>query len=248
MIYKKELIHLFCKECNEEYYSYIIDENEIFYEDYFPATWNKYHCPNFICEEMTCPKCDSMIYYNDKIKILKCFKCNWSHSLKDMKWKCELCDEEFTSGVKEYVKFETKPLVNCVRDALVNKIPAHPAECSCCGAEPRLYIFKHYEKKCKGNLYLGYLQKKEMAVCSNCRLVQKLIEVKWWCPNCGDLFFCNKIKNGNKKKIEVRRNNYLLKPVTSLDNEKDLNKQMIIFKDINNEVLSYTKIDCLCRL
>ena len=239
MIYKKELIHLFCKECNEEYYSYIIDENEIFYEDYFPATWNKYHCPNFICEEMTCPKCDSMIYYNDKIKILKCFKCNWSHSLKDMKWKCELCDEEFTSGVKEYVKFETKPLVNCVRDALVNKIPAHPAECSCCGAEPRLYIFKHYEKKCKGNLYLGYLQKKEMAVCSNCRLVQKLIEVKWWCPNCGDLFFCNKIKNGNKKKIEVRRNNYLLKPVTSLDNEKDLNKQMIIFKDINNEVLSY---------
>ena len=221
MIYKKDLIHLFCKECNEEYYSYIIDYNEPIYEDYFPATWDKYHCPNFICEEMTCPECDSMLYYNDKKKILKCFGCKWNHLLKDMKWKCELCDEEFSSGVKEYVKFETKPLVNCVRNALVNKIPARPLECPCCGAEPRLYTFKHSDKKCKGVLYLGYLQKKEMTVCSNCRLVQKLKEVKWTCPKCEDNFYCSKIKNGNKKGIEVRRNNYLLKPMTTSENDQE---------------------------
>ena len=87
--------------------------------------------------------------------------------LRDMKWKCELCDREFTSGVKEYVKFETKPRVNCVRDALVNKIPARPEQCLCCGAEPRLYTFKHNDKKCNGILYLGYLQKEEITVCSN---------------------------------------------------------------------------------
>ena len=222
MIYKKDLIHLYCKECSEEYYSYIIDYNEPIYEDYFPATWDKYHCPNFICEEMACPECDSMLYYNDKKKILKCFGCNWNHLLKDMKWKCELCDEEFSSGVKEYVKFETKPLVNCVRNALVNKIPARPIECPCCGAEPRLYMFKHYEKKCKGVLYLGYLQKKEMTVCSLCRLVQKLKEVKWICPKCGDSFYCSKTKNTNKKGIEYRKNNYLLKPVSTLENDKDI--------------------------
>ena len=159
MIYKKYLIHLYCKECKEEYYSYIIDYNEPIYEDYFPATWDNYHCPNFICEEMCCPKCDNMLYYNDKKKILKCFGCKWSMLLRDMKWKCELCDREFTSGVKEYVKFETKPRVNCVRDALVNKIPARPEQCLCCGAEPRLYTFKHNDKKCNGILYLGYLQK-----------------------------------------------------------------------------------------
>ncbi len=221
MIYKKDLIHLFCKECDEEYYSYIIDYNEPIYEDYFPATWDNYHCPNFICEEMTCPECDSMLYYNDKKKILKCFGCKWNHLLKDMKWKCELCDEEFSSGVKEYVKFETKPLVNCVRNALVNKIPARPLECPCCGAEPRLYTFKHNDKKCKGVLYLGYLQKKEMTVCSNCRLVQKLKEVKWTCPKCEDNFYCSKIKNGNKKGIEVRRNNYLLKPMTIVENDQE---------------------------
>ena len=232
MIYKKDLIHLFCKECNEEYYSYIIDYNEPIYEDYFPATWDKYHCPNFICEEMACPECDSMLYYNDKKKILKCFGCRWTHLLKDMKWICELCDEEFSSGVKEYVKFETKPLVNCVRNALVNQIPARPAECLCCGAEPRLYMFKHLEKKCKGVLYLSYLQKKEMAVCSMCRLVQKLKEVKWVCPKCGDSFYCNKLKNGHKRGFDLRKNNYLLKPVSTLENQKETNDKKIKFNEM----------------
>ena len=232
MIYKKDLIHLFCKECNEEYYSYIIDYNEPIYEDYFPATWDKYHCPNFICEEMACPECDSMLYYNDRKKILKCFGCKWTHLLKDMKWKCELCDTEFSSGVKEYVKFETKPLVNCVRNALVNKIPARPAECLCCGAEPRLYMFKHLDKRCKGVLYLSHLQKKEMAVCSICRLVQKLKEVKWFCPKCGDSFYCNKIKNGSKKGVDIRKNNYLLKPVSTLENEKDKQEKKLKFNEM----------------
>ena len=231
-IYKKDLIHLFCKECNEEYYSYIIDYNEPIYEDYFPATWDKYHCQNFICEEMVCPECDSMLYYNDKKKILKCFGCRWTHLLKDMIWKCELCDKEFSSGVKEYVKFETKPLVNCVRNALVNKIPARPAECLCCGAEPRLYLFKHLEKKCKGVLYLGYLQKKEMAICSICRLVQKLKEVKWVCPKCGDFFYCNKIKNGNKRGFQNKKNNYLLKPIGTMENEQDKYDNKLQYKEI----------------
>ena len=218
MIYKKYLIHLFCKECNEEYYSYMIDYNEPIYEDYFPATWDKYHCVNYICEEMVCPKCDNMLYYNDKKRTLKCFGCKWSSLLKDMKWKCELCDKEFKSGVKEYVKFETKPRVNCVRDALVNKIPARPYECLCCGAEPRLYTFNHYDKKCNGVLYLGFLQKEEITVCSDCRLIQEVKDVKWLCPNCGDVFYCNKIKKNNG--IGSSKNNYLLKPNINLNSNK----------------------------
>ena len=74
MVYKKNLIHLYCKECQEEYYSYIFDDSEPDYENYYPATWEKYHCPNFIYEEMTCPKCDNMLYYNEKIQLLKCFE------------------------------------------------------------------------------------------------------------------------------------------------------------------------------
>ena len=55
---------------------------------------------------------------------------------------------------------------------------------SCCGGDPRYFSFTHEEKKCKGTLYLGYLQKKEMAICSECRLVQPLKDVCWSCPNC----------------------------------------------------------------
>ena len=233
MIYKKYMIHLYCKECREEYYSYIIDYNEPIYDDYFPSTWDKYHCPNYIYEEMVCPKCDNMLYYNDKKKLLKCFGCKWQNPLKDTKWKCELCNKEFTSGVKEYVKFETKPQVNCVRDALVNKIPARPAECPCCGGEPRLYTFNHNDTKCKGVLYLGYLQKKERTVCSECRLVQEIKDVKWLCPKCGDIFKCDKIYN-NKNGIENRKNNYLLKPIMNNSNNKKENKieKKINFGDI----------------
>ena len=106
MVYKKNLIHLYCKECQEEYYSYIFDDSEPDYENYYPATWEKYHCPNFIYEEMTCPKCDNMLYYNEKIQLLKCFECNWKCNANNKKWRCELCNEEFSSPVKEYVRFE----------------------------------------------------------------------------------------------------------------------------------------------
>ena len=232
MIYKKSMIHLYCKECKEEYFSYIIDENEEEYENFFPATWDNYHCPNFIYEEMTCPNCDAMLYYNDNNKLLKCFECNFSSKLKDMKWKCEICEQEFTSNVKEYVRFETKPKVNCVRNALVNKIPARPSECLCCGAEPRLYIFKHSGKNCKGgNWYLSYLQKKEMAVCSECRLCIKLKDVSWVCPRCGLDFLCKRNKNVNSNNVS-----YLLKPKITVRRDNHAKIQQILNSNYVNTI------------
>ena len=46
MIYKKNMIRLFCNSCNEEYYSYIVNESN-YKNDFFPATWEKYHCFSF---------------------------------------------------------------------------------------------------------------------------------------------------------------------------------------------------------
>lgn len=164
MIYKKNLIHLFCEECKEEYYSYIVDDSEPDYGNFYPATWEKYHCPNFIYEEMICPECEAMLYYNEDNQLLKCFECNWKCNSNNKKWICEICNTEFTSAVKEYVRFETKPMVNCVRDALVQKIFAHPPPGHCCDIDPSQVIFKHInkdkEKNCGGILYFGYLQKK----------------------------------------------------------------------------------------
>ena len=214
MVYKKELIHLYCNECKEEYYSYILDDSEPEYEDYYPATWEKYHCPNFIYEEMVCPSCDAMLYYNENNDLLKCFECNWKCKAKNKKWICEICDTEFNSEVKEYIRFETKPMVNCVRDALVQKIIARPAEMSCCWEDPVYYTFIHEEKGCKGILYIGILQKKQMVVCSECRLVQDIKDVCWWCPNCKSKFFCRKIKYDRNNK-----NVYMIKPKSLLKND-----------------------------
>ena len=207
MVYKKDLIHLYCKECDEEYYSYIVDNTEPEYENFYPATWEEYHCPNYIYEEMICPKCDWMLYYNEKQDLLKCFECGYNCLAKDKIWICEICDKEFKSKVREYFRFETKPKVNCVRDALVQKIFARPAEMPCCDSDPRYYTFTHEGNKCKGVYYSGFLQKKEMAVCSECRLVQNIVDVCWNCPECGGHFFCKKIK-----KFDINNNEYLIKP------------------------------------
>ena len=226
MVYKKNFIHLYCKECKEEYYSYIVDDNDPDYDNYYPATWEKYHCPNYICEEMTCPECESMLYYNEDNQLLKCFECNWKCNANNKKWICELCDAEFTSSVKEYIRFETKPLVNCVRDALVQKKFAHPPPGYCCGVDQTQFVFRHInnkdtEKRCNGILYIGYLQKKEVIVCSECRLVQHMKEVYWECPNCLKIFVCKKRKDNYKKiKNKNKSNSNLAKFKTVLKEEK----------------------------
>ena len=222
MIYKKDLIHLYCNECKEEYYSYIIDESEPEYDNFYPATWEKYHCENFIYEEMTCPKCDWMLYYNEKEDLLKCFECNWECIAKEKNWICEICDKPFKSKVREYFKFETKPKVNCVRDALVHKIEARPAEMPCCNGDPRYFTFLHKKNGCNGIWYTGYLQGVEMAVCSECRLVKNLLEVCWACPECNTNFICKKKKNFN-----VNKNVYMIKPKTSRKiNENNLSNNL----------------------
>ncbi len=223
MVYKSNLIHLYCQECNEEYYSYIVDDSEPDYDNYYPATWEKYHCPNYIYEEMSCPKCEAMLYYNEDNQLLKCFECNWKCNSNNKKWICELCNAEFTSSVKEYIRFETKPLVNCVRDALVQKVPAHPPPGRCCGVDPTELIFKHIdkdnEKRCNGILYFGHLQKKEVVVCSECRLVQQMKNVYWECPKCFKIFSCKK-KKQNLKKMKHNSNNNITKIKSLLKDEK----------------------------
>ena len=132
MIYKKNMIRLFCNSCKEEYYSYFVDESN-YKEDFFPATWEKYHCFSFNYDRMSCPECAEPLYYSELKKILKCFKCNWSSNPNKIMWECDICGEKFNSKVKEFVKYETKPEINCVKYALINRIYAKPYMCNCCG-------------------------------------------------------------------------------------------------------------------
>ena len=82
-IYKNNMIRLFCNSCNEEYFSYTMPEknrnnfNSREEENYIPVTWAKYHCENYIYDDIKCPKCNSGVFFNNKNKLLKCFECKW---------------------------------------------------------------------------------------------------------------------------------------------------------------------------
>ena len=190
MIYKKNMIRLFCNSCNEEYYSYIVNESN-YKNDFFPATWEKYHCFSFNYDQMPCPECASPLYYSELKKLLKCFKCNWKSNPNKVLWECEICGEKFSSKIKEFVKYEIKPEINCVKYALINRIDAKPHICKCCGENPIKFNFFHPD--CGGGYYLSYLQTKYVVVCNNCKSIFKPEKVKWGCGNCKKNFLCDKM-------------------------------------------------------
>ena len=203
-IYKSNMIHLWCNSCNEEYYSYIVSENNNNPKqrgDYIPITWAKYHCENYIYEEIKCPNCSSGLFFNNKKKLLKCFECNYEKKAKEQKWKCEICNEEFQSELKEYYKYETKPLLNCIKYAIIKKIAVKPYKCDCCNLDPLKTSFYHKNKEgCNGKFYLSYLNKRPVIVCSKCKAVKEVPDMIWDCPNCGINFNCNGIIYIQKKK------------------------------------------------
>ena len=140
---------------------------------------------------MPCPECLSPLYYSELQKLLKCFKCNWNSNPKNVKWICDICGDEFSSGIKEFVKFETKPEINCIKYALINRIHARPFKCRCCGINPLNITFFHVG--CGGIYFLSYLQTKLVIVCNKCKKIENPEKIKWGCTNCKGNFFCDKI-------------------------------------------------------
>ena len=212
-IYKSNMIHLWCNSCNEEYFSYIVTEknnNLKQKEDYIPITWAKYHCENYIYEEIKCPNCSSALFFSNKKKLLKCFDCNYEKKAKEQKWKCEICGKEFQSELKEFYKYETKPLLNCIKYAIIKKIIVKPYKCDCCNLDPLKTYFYHKKKEgCNGKFYLSYLNKRPVIVCSKCKTIKEVPDMIWDCPNCGMNFSCNGIIYIQKKKKQNLGKNLL---------------------------------------
>ena len=229
MIYKKNMIRLFCTSCKEEYYSYIVSENN-YKEDFFPATWDKYHCFTYNYIQMPCLECSSPLYYSELKKKLKCFKCNWIANPFNIKWICEICGDKFTSGVKEFVKYENKPEINCIKYALINRINARPYKCNCCGINPLNIYFFHVG--CGGLYFLSYLQTKVVVVCNKCKIIQNPEIIKWGCSNCNGAFFCdkiivleNKLENNLRKSVLQTRTNFFLKECGNKKIKNNLKKE-----------------------
>ena len=197
------MIKLLCQSCNEEYFSYVVNEKNMpkQKEDFILVTWAKYHCENYISEEIKCPNCTSVIYFSDSKKLLKCFECKWESKAKDQKWTCEICGKKFQSELKEYYKYETKPLLNCIKYAIIKKIIVKPYKVDCCNLDPLKISFYHNKTEgCSGKLYLSYLNKRPVIVCSKCKTIKEVPDMVWDCPNCQSKFNCNGIIYIQKKK------------------------------------------------
>ncbi len=254
-IYKDNMIRLLCQSCNEEYFSYVINEKNkpIQKGDFIPVTWAKYHCENYISEEIKCNNCSSMIYFSDSKKLLKCFECNWESKAKDQKWICEICGKKFQSDLKEYYKYETKPLLNCIKYAIIKKIVVKPYKVDCCNLDPLKINFYHNKNNiCNGKLFLSYLNKRPVIVCSKCKTIKEVPDMIWDCPECHTKFNCNGIiymKKKHKKSLGI--NQISLSRTGSHNNiyKKENNPTFIIknkknYKEIiNDEKDNYNSAD-----
>jgi len=180
-------INLICNYCKINYYSCILSKNEN--PNILPATWEKYHCGNLINETMKCIKCKNILYLNLKENRLICLnkKCNFSSRPQSIIWNCAVCKKEFKSDAKIYNPLEMQMMKRSIKLALIFKKLVYPTELLCCKANPKELLFFHKEE-CKGQLYEGYYNNKEIIVCSKCHAMNFFEKFIWTCPLCKKRF------------------------------------------------------------
>lgn len=182
-----EMIHLHCSQCNVDYYSSMLSNEED--KNMLPATWEKYHCEQIINEKMKCIKCRELLYLNLKTKMLQCInsKCNFTSKPLSIVWTCAICKVDFRSEAIVYNPLEIKFIKKVIKQTLLIKHKAHPNKISCCKLNIFFTDFNH-KKECSGILYRGDLNGKMIIVCEKCKAINYYERFIWSCPKCEKRF------------------------------------------------------------
>ena len=228
-VYNKNQIKLYCKECEEIYFTTERNDDEIKNKNFYKVSFMKYHCFNENEEEIKCLECGHDLYYNinkirneevEKNRIIDiiCIKCKLIYNTTKLYFKCNFCGENFKCQPQIYKNFSSTKkyiilLVHAFRKgkyALPLPNPEKIINKNCnCNLKGVLY-FMHddngilYETKIKGN---------KVIVCDNCYRIYKFNDFKWSCPFCGIKFKMNNnenstLSNNNRcKKIHIIKNN-----------------------------------------
>ena len=186
-VYFTSFIKCRCKKCNLDFYSNLLRDDED--SNFLPATWEKYHCPQIVNEEMKCIKCNEQFMINMKTGNLCCSNKNCKFTINPLKilWLCIQCGKEFKSKVIPYNPLEIILLKKVVRQTLLLKHRAHPNKLPCC--DLNVYITDFYHKKiCRGTLFEGELNDKMIIVCEKCKVMNFHERFLWTCPKCGKKF------------------------------------------------------------
>ena len=190
VVYFSNSFNLKCYSCGEYYYTCIKKP-----QDYYPITWEKYHCQILINEPIRCIDCRSELFVsNDNILrdnyssayCLKCKKC--IYNIEKIDWQCIICSSNFTSSIKIYNSLELKSYKIAIKEALVfNKTISKPYELPCCDYSIESLDFFH-NKSCRGKLYSGVVKTAyseiQMIVCGLCKTITKSDNFIWSCPIC----------------------------------------------------------------
>ena len=218
-------LYLYCKPCNEIYFSsdkIFEEENE---ESFHPATWEKYHCFILKNEIMRCLNCHEYLYIMKPNNKLVCLdkNCHFSTRPDRIMWNCSKCGVEFLSPAQVYDEDLFNEFNQDIKYALLNKQKAKPAKTLyCCGQFLSDVTFFH-NNNCDGLLYLGNFNNKDIIVCEKCEYSNYLSDFIWTCPICKNEISLN---NSNDFSKRTSRN-------PSIKVNKKLDK---INKDKNNEI------------
>ncbi len=192
--YNKNFIKMFCVECDKNYYSQILKDNEDV--NCLPATWSNYHCGSRIKEVMKCLKCKNILYLNLKNNKLICLNktCNFCIRPENIIWQCYVCNKEFKSQAKIYNPLELEIVNKTINRAILYKNKAIPPLLPCCGGEINDKLIFYHKKECKGQLFKSYLNNKDIVICEKCHALNSYERFAWLCPLCGKSFRLNEKK------------------------------------------------------
>lgn len=198
MCYFESSILMFCINCKKQFYSSIISQID---KQLPPATWEKYHCNAMINEQMSCIKCGDKFWL--KNNNLYCKKCRYIVAPLEIDWRCLICHREFKSNAKPYNPLEFKVIKLGLKNALLYKIVVKPKDppCKCySGGKHTIENTVFYHKTgCKGILYYGQVNEKDVVVCSLCKVISTLNKFNWECPICHINFITKNISKYDKE-------------------------------------------------
>ena len=221
----------FCKECNENYLSSVLNHNED--PELLLATWKKPHCDTLVNERIKCKKCkNNFLYLNLKLNKLLCKNksCTYNEIPYNIKWNCYICNESFYSNVKIYNPVEVQQIKDIIKLTLLLKKRAHPSKINCCKNIDLSTQNFYHKKECQGLLYLGEYNSKIIIVCEKCKAINFLIKFIWTCPLCGIRFKDKTILNDNN----IEGNKQILNNYNTWKNKKEENN-IIKNKDEDND-------------
>ena len=250
-VYNEFQVHMYCKECNEEYFTKLREIKNEEQASIFQVGYEKYHCPSLDFEEQVkCTQCKNDLYADinsDKnkntINEIFCQNCKYIYDTNKMTFVCFNCNCSFKSNIKIYNYFPPIKidLLCAIHSLNTNKyaLPFILANKYCKCDLAKIEMLKHNDG---GDLLEGDKLDKKVIVCNKCYGVFNMDSFDWACPVCKKGFGIKKVNI-----YEYRTKDYNIKNKNIIKNQLNSSKIFLHiedkkFKTYNNKQINKQNI------